>query len=155
MANWTPDERAYLRDIMCIPRLFISSNSEFENVLDTINGLQTAVDDMGATQARIRTYMTEIASLDTKIDQNSKLMLATEVEDEVKFDAIRNMEGMRDYGRQLVGRISRQMGMLPRDDYFAGAPISAPQGDYISHDAFEVIVSSTISARKRVSRHKY
>jgi hypothetical protein len=151
---FSPTERAFIRDMMCIPLLNTSANSEMENVMSTIDALYSNSADQGATQARIRAYMAEVIAVDTKIDNNSSLMLATEVTDEVKFDAIRNMEGLRDYGRQLVGRISRQIGMLPRDDYFAGAPIAEPDGDYLNRSNYEHIVTSFTGAMGKYSRHK-
>jgi hypothetical protein len=50
-------------------------------------------------------------------------MLATEVSDEVKFDAIRNDRGIRSVGRALINQLATIFSMLPTKDYYSAAPL--------------------------------
>jgi hypothetical protein len=154
---WTPIERAQIRDYMCIPLLNASANSEMENVLNTMNGLYTNPFDLGATQARIRFWMSQVVQNDIKIKSYTNLLGASEVEDEVKINYNKAIEDLKDFGRMLIGRISRQIGLLPRDDYYEGAPITSPDGDYLSKNNYELLVTSAVARKTsagRRSRHK-
>ena len=95
MPTYTDLQRVQLRGYMGMSKLFASSNAIFENVLNTIEG---AIDD-GSTFNQTITLLNQLLVIDQQIITNSTLMLATEVSDEVKFDAIRNDRGIRSVGR--------------------------------------------------------
>lgn len=119
MATYTDQQRAQLRLYMGMSKLFASSNAIFENVLNTIQG---TIDD-GSTFNLTLSILATLQQLDVQIINNSRLMLATEVMDEVKFDAIRNDAGLRKIGRAYVRQLATIFSMLPAQDYYAAADI--------------------------------
>jgi hypothetical protein len=128
---FTNSERDYLRTLMGYPILFSSSNAVFENIMNSINGLYAL--DGGATQAAIRNVMSEIEALELQLQTLSNLMLATEVEQKVKIDAIRNDLYLRNVvGPALINQLSVRFSMYPAISYFSPVKIS-PAGDAIVH----------------------
>ena len=100
-------------------KLFASSNAIFENVLNTIQG---AIDD-GSTFNQTITLLNQLLGIDAQILSNSRLMLATDVPGEVKFDAIRNDAGLRRVGRALINQLSIIFSMDAARDYYSSVPI--------------------------------
>lgn len=119
---FTDVQKDQIRTYMGMPRLFAQSNAVLENAMSAIENLSTL--DGGATETAVKTALTNIASIEAQILANSTLMLATEVMDEVKFDAIRNDAGLRKVGRSYIHQLSIRLSMMPQEDYFAAAPVS-------------------------------
>ena len=124
------DERARIRLYMGMPKLFSQSNSVLESAMNAIDGL--TAQDGGATQARMVTALQQIDAINTQLIANSKLMLATEVSDEVKFDAIRNDAGLRKVGRYLIHQIAIPLSMNPAVDFFSAPALNATP-DIVMH----------------------
>jgi hypothetical protein len=131
---FTDDQRAQIRLYMGMPRVFAQVNSILENVMSAIDNLSGPPPngDNGATQARIVTVLAQIDAINTQIVQNAQLMLATEVMDEVKFDAIRNDAGLRRVGRALIQQLSIPLSMKPAVDFFSSAGLN-PTPDINMH----------------------
>lgn len=128
---WSFSERDYLRTLMGYPILFSSSNAVFENVLNSLDGLYAL--DGGATQAAMRTVISEIEGVEVQLQNLQNLMLSTEVEGKVKVDAIRNDIYLRQMVRPaLVRQLAIRMSMWPAGNYFDRVKIS-PAGDMIVH----------------------
>lgn len=127
---FTADQRAQIRLYMGMPKLFSQSNPVLESAMDALDGLVNQ--DGGATQARMITALQQLDAINTQLIANSKLMLATEVMDEVKFDAIRNDAGIRKMGRYLIQQIAIPLSMNPAVDFF-GPPALNPTPDIVMH----------------------
>lgn len=119
---FTDVQKDQIRTYMGMPRLFAQSNAVLENAIEAIQNLVSI--DGGATETAMKTTLTKLAALESTLDANSTLMLATEVMDEVKFDAIRNDAGLRMVGRALIHQLSTRLSMMPQEDYFGPATVS-------------------------------
>ena len=116
-------ERDQLRTYFGYPKLFKSSNAVFENVLDAINGLYDS--DGGATQAACRNVMTQIVALEAQLQVLQSLMLASEVTERIKVDAIKNDMYIRTIsGPALINQLRIRFSMRPAIDYFARVQMS-------------------------------
>ena len=124
------DERAQIRLYMGMPKLFSQSNSVLESAMNAIDGL--VAQDGGATQARMITALQQLDVLNAKLVANANLMLATDISNEIKFDAIRNAAGIKQEGRRLIAQIAIPLSMNPAVDFFA-APSLNPTPDIVMH----------------------
>lgn len=116
---FSPAERDYLRSLFGSSYLFSSSNSQFENVLNSIDGLYDVPSDMGATQAAIRTTLSKIENVETQLTNLTNLMLGSEVEGKVKINAIKNDVYLRFVvGPALITQISNRLSFPPLIAYF-------------------------------------
>jgi hypothetical protein len=129
MTNPTPFtgvERDYLRALFGSSKLFTSANSQFENILNSINGLYDDPTDGGATQAAIRAALTKIQAVETQLGILSTLMLSSEVVGEVKINAIKNDYYIRFVvGPSLITQIANRISFPPLIAYFSPASISS------------------------------
>lgn len=124
---FTPAERDKLRALFGSSKLFTSSNSQFENVLNSINGLYDDPTDIGATQAAIRITLGKIATIETQLDNLSNLMLGSMVEGKIKVNAIRNDYYLRFvFGPALITQIANRISFNPLIAYFS--PVSIQDG---------------------------
>jgi len=121
---FTNAQRADIRAYLGYSKLFESANSILENAMTTIDNLQ----DSGATQARMVNVLTQLNNLDTLIATNQNLMLATEVVNEVSFDAIRADAGYRRIGRALISQLCIPLSMRPASDYYSPTAITGYHG---------------------------
>ena len=122
MAVFTGAERDKLRALFGSSKLFSSSNSQFENVLNAIDGLINDPVDLGATQAAIRVSMAAIATVETQLANNSNLMLASEIEGKVKINAMKNDYYLRFiFGPALITQIANRISFNPLIKYFSPA----------------------------------
>ena len=122
MAVFTGAERDYLRCLFGSSKLFVSSNSQFERVLDAIDGLVNDPVDLGATQVAIRVTLAKLRAVETQLDNLTNLMLGTEVIDRVKVNAIRNDFYLRTYvGPALITQIANRLSFNPLIKYFSPA----------------------------------
>jgi hypothetical protein len=118
---WTPAEEDKLRALFGSSKLFSSSNSQFENILASINGLYDT-DDAGATQAAIRSTLTQIAALEVQLQNLIPLMLSSEVESKIKVNAIKNDNYLRFVvGPALINQIAVRISFPPLIPYFSPA----------------------------------
>jgi archaellum component FlaF (FlaF/FlaG flagellin family) len=116
---FSPAERDYLRALFGSSYLFSSSNSQFENVLNSIDGLYDVPSDMGATQAAIRTTLSKIENVETQLTNLTNLMLGSEVEGKVKINAVKNDVYLRFVvGPALITQISNRLSFPPLIAYF-------------------------------------
>ena len=123
---FTPSERDYLRALFGSSKLFTSSNTQFENILNSINGLYDDPTDMGATQAAIRASMGQIQAVEVQLTNLIPLMLSTEVEGKVKTQAIKNDYYLRFVvGPALITQIANRISFPPLIPYFSPAEISS------------------------------
>ena len=123
---FTPSERDYLRALFGSSKLFTSSNTQFENILNSIDGLYSDPTDMGATQAAIRVTLGKLENLETQLTNLSNLMLATEVDNEVKVNAIKNDYYLRFVvGPALITQIANRISFPPLIPYFSPAEVSS------------------------------
>ena len=123
---WTPSERDYLRALFGSSKLFTSSNTQFENILNSIDGLYSDPTDMGATQAAIRVTLGKLQAMEVQLNNLTNLMLASEVEGKVKFSAIKNDYYLRFVvGPSLITQIANRISFPPLIPYFSPADISS------------------------------
>jgi hypothetical protein len=123
---FTGTERDYLRALFGSSRLFSSMNTQFENILTSIDGLYDDPTDMGATQAAIRVTMGKLMNVETQLTVLSNLMLASEVTGEVKINAIKNDYYIRFVvGPALITQISNRISFPPLIPYFSPPDISS------------------------------
>lgn len=115
-------ERDYLRALFGSSKLFSSSNSQFENVLNSINGLYDDPTDGGATQAAIRVTLAKLAAIEVQLVNLSNLMLGTEVVGKVKVNAMKNDYYLRFIqGPALITQIANRLSFPPLIAYFSPA----------------------------------
>lgn len=124
--SFTDTQKDQIRTYMCMPRLFSQSNSVLENAIAAIENLVSI--DGGATETAMKAVLVKLAAVEVALDANSNLMLATEVMDEVRFDAIRNDAGIRMVGRGLIHQLTIRLSMMAQEDYFGPAPVSSYPG---------------------------
>lgn len=123
---WTPAERDYLRALFGSSKLFTSSNTQFENILNSINGLYDDPTDQGATQAAIRVTLGKLGNIESQLTILTNLMLGTEVEGAVKVNAIKNDYYLRFVvGPALITQISNRISFTPLIPYFSPPEISS------------------------------
>lgn len=129
---FTPTERDQLRTYFGFPRLWTNSNPIFEGVLNAIDGLFDT-SDAGATQAAVRAVLVQLTNLDVTIANNTQLMLGTEVNAQIKVDAIRMDAYLRGVvGPALIHQLSMRMSINPAEDYYAQATVGSG-GDVKMH----------------------
>jgi hypothetical protein len=116
---YTDQQRAVMRAVMGYSKLFKSSNTIFESVLDLIQSVP-AFDD-GATFNNTMVLQTLILGIDTQIDTNSYLGLGTEVTAKIKYDSYRNDRILRSIGRNYIKKLSIIFSMKPAQDYYGRA----------------------------------
>lgn len=122
---FTPAERDYLRALFGSSKLFTSSNTQFENILNSIDGLYSDPTDLGATQAAIRVTLGKITNVETQLTNLTNLMLGTEVDGEVKVNAIKNDYYLRFVvGPALITQIANRISFPPLIAYFNPADTS-------------------------------
>lgn len=130
---WTPAERDYLRALFGSSKLFTSSNTQFENILNSIDGLYSDPTDQGATQAAIRVTLGKLSTVETQLSNLTNLMLGTEVDGEVKVNAIKNDHYLRFVvGPALITQIANRISFPPLIPYFSPAEVS-PAGQAVVH----------------------
>jgi hypothetical protein len=123
---FTPSERDYLRALFGSSKLFTSANTQFENILNSIDGLYSDPTDQGATQAAIRVTLGKLSTLETQLSTLSTLMLSSEVIGEVKINAIKNDYYLRFVvGPALITQIANRISFPPLIPYFSPADISS------------------------------
>jgi hypothetical protein len=123
---WSPAERDYLRALFGSSKLFTSSNTQFENILNSIDGLYSDPTDQGATQAAIRVTLGKLQAMEVQLNNLTNLMLASEVEGKVKFSAIKNDYYLRFVvGPSLITQIANRISFAPLIPYFSPADISS------------------------------
>lgn len=123
---FTGAERDYLRALFGSSKLFSSSNSQFENILFSIDGLYSDPTDMGATQAAIRVSMSKLQAIEVQLTNLTNLMLSSEVEGKIKVDAIKNDYYLRFVaGPALITQIANRISFLPLIPYFSPPEISS------------------------------
>jgi hypothetical protein len=123
---FTGAERDYLRALFGSSKLFTSANSQFENILNSINGLYDDPTDGGATQAAIRVTLGKISALEVQLTNLTNLMLGTEVEGKVKVNAIKNDFYIRYVvAPALITQIANRISFPPLIAYFSQADISS------------------------------
>lgn len=118
MGTFTDVQKDQIRTYMGMPLLFHKANSILENAISTIENADTA------TFNAVANTLVLLQAIDTKIDQNSALGLATEVMDEVKFDAARNDLILRRIGRGYIKRLSIHLSMDVATDYYSPANVT-------------------------------
>ena len=127
MTAWTNDEKASLRAYLGFPSLFHDQNPRLENA---INSVQQEADggvlqDGGATQERMRTVMTSLASIDAKLEELWCTAFVKEAGiDNVKTDSIRAMQYLKMEGRRLIQQLAIPLGTRPMRDYYSPAEIN-------------------------------
>lgn len=130
---FTPTERDSLRTYFGFPKIWSNSNPIYEGVLNAIDGLYDDPSDLGATQAAVRSVLTQLLALDVQIQNNMNLMLATDVSQKVKFDAIRQDCYWRSVmGPALIRQLANRMSIDPATDYYSPANIN-PGSDIYMH----------------------
>jgi hypothetical protein len=123
---FTPQERDYLRALFGSSKLFTSSNSQFENIMNSIDGLYSDPTDMGATQAAIRVTLGKLENVETQLTNLTNLMLSSEVEGKIKVNAIKNDYYLRFVvGPALITQIANRISFPPLIPYFSPADISS------------------------------
>jgi hypothetical protein len=123
---FTPSERDYLRALFGSSKLFTSSNTQFENILNSIDGLYSDPTDMGATQAAIRVTLGKLEALEVQLTNLTNLMLGYEVGDSIKVNAIKNDYYLRFIvGPGLITQIANRISFPPLIPYFSPAEISS------------------------------
>lgn len=123
---FTPSELDYLRALFGSSKLFTSSNSQFENILFSINGLYDDPTDQGATQAAIRVTLSKLEAVEVQLTNLTNLMLGSEVEGKVKVNAIKNDYYLRFIvGPSLITQIANRISFPPLIPYFSPADISS------------------------------
>lgn len=118
MPIYTDLQRAQLRAYMGYSKLFTSSNTIFENVLDLI---QSPAFDDGSTFNNTITLLGQLQQIDQARLNNQNLGLATEVSAAVKFDAARNDAILKSIGRTYIKQLSIIFSMKPAQDYYGRA----------------------------------
>lgn len=116
---YTDQQRAYLRAFMGYTKLFTSSNTIFENILDLIESVP-AFDD-GATFNNTIILMNQILAIDVLRNNNQNLALGTQVSGKVTFDAARNDAVLKSIGRTYIKQLSIIFSMKPAQDYYGRA----------------------------------
>lgn len=123
---WLPAERDYLRALFGSSKLFTSSNTQFENILNSIDGLYSDPTDQGATQAAIRVSLGKISVVEIQLTNLTNLMLSSEVEGKVKINAIKNDYYLRFVvGPALITQIANRISFPPLIPYFSPSEISS------------------------------
>lgn len=123
---WTPQERDYLRALFGSSKLFTSSNTQFENILNSIDGLYSDPTDQGATQQAIRVTLGKLQYMEVQLSNLSNLMLGLEVEGKIKVNAIRNDYYLRFVvGPALITQIANRISFPPLIPYFSPAEVSS------------------------------
>ena len=120
MGTFTDIQKDQIRTYMGMPLLFRRANSILENAMSTIEN----ANDSNATFNAVAATLVLLQSIDAKIDSNAALMLATEVMDEVVFDAIRADAGLRRVGRTYINRLSIHLSMDVASDYYGPAKVT-------------------------------
>lgn len=120
MPTFTDVQRDQIRTYMGMPLLFRHANAILENAMSAIENAP----DSGATFNAVAATLVLLQAVDTKIDQNSALGLATEVMDEVKYDAARNDLILRRIGRGYIKRLSIHLSMDVATDYYSPANVT-------------------------------
>lgn len=123
MSTFSFVQRDQIRTYMGMPKLFAQSNSMLENAISAIEN----IDDGGATFNAVAQVLVNLQNLDNQLITNSILMLATEVKDEIKFDAIRNDAGIRRVARAQIKQLSIRLSMDAMSDYYAAVSVD-PSG---------------------------
>ena len=125
-APFTGAERDKLRALFGSSKLFTSANSQFENILNSINGLYDDPSDQGATQSAIRVSLSKIVDVETQLTNLTNLMLSSEVEGKIKVNAIKNDHYLRFVvGPALIQQIALRISFPPLLPYFSPAEISS------------------------------
>lgn len=123
---FSPFERDYLRALFGSSKLFTSSNSQFEGILNSIDGLYSDPTDQGATQTAIRVTLAKLEALETQLTNLIPLMLSTEVEGKVKTQAVKNDYYLRFVvGPSLINQIATRISFPPLIPYFSPSEISS------------------------------
>jgi hypothetical protein len=123
---FTPSERDYLRALFGSSKLFTSSNSQFENILNSINGLYDDPTDQGATQAAIRVTLGKLQYVETQLTNLTNLMLGLEVDGAIKVNAIKNDYYLRFVvGPAYITQIANRISFPPLITYFSPAEVSS------------------------------
>jgi hypothetical protein len=112
-------QRQLLRELMGYSRLFTSSNSIFENILNVIENEATNGSSV-APFSQSLLYLDHCLDIDFKLEVNSNLGLATQSAS-VKFDAYRNDRMLRGIGRNYIKKLSIIFSMKPAQDYYGQA----------------------------------
>ena len=118
--TYTDLQKSQLRLVMGYSKLFSSSNSVFENVLNTIQ--QTSYDD-GSTFNNTITLLNNILAIDMQRANNSNLGLATSVGGKIQYDAYRNDAMLKSIGRNYIKQLSIIFSMEPAKDYYGRATV--------------------------------
>jgi len=118
MSTFTDVQKDQIRTYMGMPLLFHKANTILENAISTIENADTA------TFNAVADTLVKLQAIDAKIDSNSALMLATQVMDEVIFDAIRADAGLRRVGRTYINRLSIHLSMDVAADYYGPAKVT-------------------------------
>ena len=135
---FTPAERDYMRTLMLVPMPFSTPGALLEGIFDGINGMYDNPFDQGATQAAIRVVLSKLAALEAQIATYENLLLATEVTDEVKFDAGRALAILRYMeGPALLTGLSSRLAFNPDGNYFSPVRL-ANQVQYGGHRNYKV-----------------
>jgi hypothetical protein len=116
---YTDAQRASLRAYMGYSKLFKSSNTIFENVLDLIQSVP-AFDD-GSTFNLTIALLGNLNSIDLQIYNNAFLGLSTQSSTATLIDAARNDALLRKIGRAYIKQLSIIFSMKPAQDYYSRA----------------------------------
>ena len=124
-------QKALIRQYMCVTVLgaTIGTNNVFENTLNSVD----SITDGGATVALIITALTNIQTVETQIQANSQLFLASDVTGEVKVDAARADAMLRKVGSAYINQLAIPLGIRPVARYFYPLPAD-DSGDFHLHN---------------------
>lgn len=125
MTAWTETEKANLRAYLGYPSLFHQYEPRLENA---ITAVQSTADggalSSSATQDRMRSVLTQLATLESKITElQCSYSIMEAGTDNVRLDAGRALFLLRMEGRRLIGQLSIPLGTRPIRDYFTGVDI--------------------------------
>lgn len=120
---FTPQEKDLMRTYMMVPKVFSTPGALLEGIFDAIDGLYNT-DDAGATQAAIRTTLTNLQALEAQIATLQLLLLATDVENEVKLNASNALAVIRyQEGPALINQLASRLAFVPDRNYFEPTPV--------------------------------
>lgn len=136
MTAWTDAERAQIREYIGYSAQFHQFDPTVENAITAVQ----AVADGGVlatsdTQTLIRSYMSQLASIDSQITNLLPLAFVNDAGDEkVNVKPMHAVRFLEQQGRKLITRLCIPLGLEgPRKDYYSSLPINTSPNPFSSY----------------------
>ena len=126
MTAWTESEKSNIRAYLGFPALFHQQEPRLENA---INSVQSVADGgvlpTSDTQERMRTVLSQLSNVDTKITALYCQFQVLEVSNpKTRLDAIRAAFYLKMEGRRLITQLAIPLGTKPFRDYYSPLPLN-------------------------------